>query len=144
MAARKLLCILAVVSFLSCTSYKDLENERARRAETAKGDILAAVVLNTPFRDTLLDEGIEMAVTEINARGGILGRKLRMEMHPRIAFADRLQSASFSVADHRPPARLDLHRHDSEIFEPREDECSAMAVQVAQSLARDGGGRAWS
>jgi branched-chain amino acid transport system substrate-binding protein len=90
---------LAVVSFLSCTSYKDLENERARRAETAKGDILAAVVLNTPFRDTLLDEGIEMAVTEINARGGILGRKLRMEIHPNVSQNEEQKIARTIAAD---------------------------------------------
>jgi branched-chain amino acid transport system substrate-binding protein len=98
-AARKLLCILAVVSFFSCTSYKDLEKERARRAETAKGDILVAVVLNTPFRETLFDEGIEMAVTEINARGGILGRRLRMEIHPNVPRNEEQKIARTIAAD---------------------------------------------
>jgi branched-chain amino acid transport system substrate-binding protein len=96
-AARKLLCILAVALFLSCTSYKDLAKERARRAETAKGDISVAVVLNTPFRETLFDEGIEMAVTEINARGGILGRRLWMAMHPNVP-RDKEQKIARTIA----------------------------------------------
>ena len=99
MAARKILCILATGLFLSCTSYKDIATERARRAETAKGDISVAVVWNTSFQATLFDEGITMAVSEINARGGILGRKLRMEIHPNVRQDEEQKIARTIAAD---------------------------------------------
>jgi branched-chain amino acid transport system substrate-binding protein len=78
---QSLLSILLVWTILACSPYKGLEKERAKRAEKATGDIAVAVVISAPLVETYMDKGIAMAAEEINARGGILGRKLRMDVH---------------------------------------------------------------
>jgi len=58
-------------------SYEQLTQQRAERAEKAKGDIVVAIVWQTQRREDLFEKGIGMAVEEINRRGGVLGRRLR-------------------------------------------------------------------
>ena len=61
-----------------CILPDDPATERAKRAETARGDIIIGAVAPWGKIDTLLWEGIEMGVEEINVQGGLLGRKLRV------------------------------------------------------------------
>ena len=93
MTVRIFLSMLAVLSSVACTSYENLAKERAERAERAKGDIVIAMVWNQPLEATLFDEGAIMAVAEINARGGIFGRKMRMVIHSNVLQAKEHQIA---------------------------------------------------
>ena len=99
MTVRIFLSVLAVLSSVACTSYENLEKERAKRAERASGDIVIAMVWNKPSGATLFDEGVIMAVEEINARGGIFGRKLRMDIHSGVPVAKEQEVARTIAAD---------------------------------------------
>lgn len=99
MRIRLLLSILAVLSFLSCTSYQDLKNERAHRAHEAKDDVVVAAVWNSSFRQTLFEEGVKMAAAQINARGGILGRHLRLKIYAAVPRARETEMARRLAAD---------------------------------------------
>jgi branched-chain amino acid transport system substrate-binding protein len=90
---------LAVLLSAAFTACGDLEKERAERAESATGDIRIAMVWNQPLAATLFDEGATMAVTEINARGGIFGRQLRMAVHADVQGAKELEVARTIAAD---------------------------------------------
>lgn len=99
MTARILLGVLTVLFFLACTSHENMEKERADRAERAKGDIVIAMVWNQPSGPTLFQEGAIMAVAEINARGGIFGRTLRMEPHCDVPHAKEHEVARTIAAN---------------------------------------------
>lgn len=99
MTVRIFLSMLAVLSSVACTSYENLAKERAERAERAKGDIVIAMVWNQPLEATLFDEGAIMAVAEINARGGIFGRKMRMVIHSNVLQAKEHEIARTIAAD---------------------------------------------
>ena len=62
----------------SCILPDDPARERAKRAERAQGDIVVGAV--APWRDIdiMLWEGIQLGVEEINQRGGISNRKIRL------------------------------------------------------------------
>lgn len=82
MKSRMILLMLVLPLFaLSCGSSTDVKQERAYRAERANGDIVIAAVASWPFDEAMRGlcwQGIEMAADEINAAGGVLGRKVRI------------------------------------------------------------------
>jgi branched-chain amino acid transport system substrate-binding protein len=90
---------LAVLLSAALTACGDLEKQRTERAERAEGDIRIAMVWNQPLAATLFDEGATMAVSEINARGGIFGRQLRMAIHADMQGAKELEVARTIAAD---------------------------------------------
>ncbi|KJS32401.1 MAG: hypothetical protein VR64_06610 [Desulfatitalea sp. BRH_c12] len=90
---------LAVLSSMACSANHSLEQARADRAEKATGDIVIAMVWNQAPGTTLYDEGAAMAVAEINARGGIWGRKLRMTIHSNVPPAKEHAVARAIAAD---------------------------------------------
>jgi branched-chain amino acid transport system substrate-binding protein len=81
----RVLAVLAVAVLAACGGGSpDHASERGTRAEASKGDILIGAA--APFTGDLaqfgesMRNGIDLAVEEINAAGGILGgRKLRIE-----------------------------------------------------------------
>jgi branched-chain amino acid transport system substrate-binding protein len=98
-AVRIILSVLAVLSSMACTFNENLEKVRAERAEKAKGDIVIAMVWSQPSGATLFDEGVMMAVEEINAQGGIFGRKMRMEIHSAVPEEEEQEVARTIAAD---------------------------------------------
>ena len=60
-----------------CCQQRDEKQERAFRAARAKGDIVIGAVASWDSNKTLW-QGIELAVDEVNAKGGVLGRKIRI------------------------------------------------------------------
>jgi branched-chain amino acid transport system substrate-binding protein len=52
--------------------------ERARRAERATGDIVIGAAAPWSQQGSMLWQGIELAVKEINDAGGVLGRKIKI------------------------------------------------------------------
>ncbi len=61
--------------------------ERAERAEKSEGDIVIGVAL--PLKDERhFLEGLEMAIEDLNKKGGILGRRLRTIFENDESFAD--------------------------------------------------------
>lgn len=74
-AYRVLLLILALAA---CGSLREPAEERAHRAKRAKGDITIGAVWSWSATEEMIGQGIEMAVEEVNASGGVLGRQLRL------------------------------------------------------------------
>lgn len=74
----RLLSLLMILFLSSCLGPDDPAELRAVRAEKATGDILIGAVAPWASLDVMLWEGIEMAVEEINAAGGILDRRIRI------------------------------------------------------------------
>lgn len=74
---RSIPLIFIIFSIILCTSCTNdsLPEKRAQRAENAKGNIVIGCV-ETSTSPSLLKEGVSMAVDQINANGGILGRKI--------------------------------------------------------------------
>ena len=75
------LITILVVLLLGCTSCllpDDPAKQRAERAERAQGDILIGAVAPWSTLDTMLWEGIAMALDKINGAGGVLGRKIKI------------------------------------------------------------------
>lgn len=77
-----LLLISLLLAFeLACDSNADLKRERAYRAQRAKGDILIGAPSSWKAAEAMELkgwQGFEMAADEINATGGVLGRKIRL------------------------------------------------------------------
>jgi len=72
-----LLAMLVVIA--ACGGSKDPAKARAERAAKGKGDVVVAVAWPWEARtDIRYGEGLDMAVDEVNAAGGIGGRKLRL------------------------------------------------------------------
>ncbi len=68
--------LIAVFFFSSCNFYANTTEERARRAARGRGDIVIGIVWEEPSDASLFDEGVRMAVDELNERG-VLGKKIR-------------------------------------------------------------------
>ena len=75
-----LLVLLAALLCLSCENpYIKSRGRRARMAQEKRGDIRVAVVWPSQRRsDDRFLQGVELAAEEVNAAGGVLGRKLRV------------------------------------------------------------------
>ena len=75
----KKLAIFAAALLAACGGGKDPAVERAKRAEAARGDIVIGAAWPWEARSGILyRQGMDMAVEEINAAGGVLGRPLRI------------------------------------------------------------------
>lgn len=71
---------LALLALLlaACSPWDDPKTLRTQRALEAKGDIVVGVVWPWGGAKGSLWQGVELAVEEINANGGVLNRKLRI------------------------------------------------------------------
>lgn len=75
----RFLAFLIVPFFLSsCLEPDDPAKQRALLAAKAQGDIIVGAAAPWSSIDVLLWNGIELAMTEINDGGGILGRRLQI------------------------------------------------------------------
>lgn len=74
----RLLSCFMILFLSSCLGSDDPAEQRAVRAENATGDILIGAAAPWSSLDVMLWEGIEMAVDEINAAGGVLDRRIRI------------------------------------------------------------------
>lgn len=71
--------IIALTLLLAaCSNWDDPRTARAQRAAAATGDIVIGAVWPWTGDKGDLWQGIELAVEEINAQGGVLNRKLRI------------------------------------------------------------------
>lgn len=71
-----LLICLSLSLIVSCNLSDDPAEERANRAEKARGDIVIGAV--APWSSGNMWNGVELAINEINDHGGIMGRKFRV------------------------------------------------------------------
>ncbi|MCP4105827.1 MAG: ABC transporter substrate-binding protein [Desulfobacteraceae bacterium] len=65
---------LALLCILSC--HTDYAEKRGQHAAKAKGDIVIGVVYTSSYSNFFL-EGVNLAVEEINQKGGLMGRKIK-------------------------------------------------------------------
>lgn len=69
--------ILALLLIFSCGETVFESEKRAERAEKAEGDIEIGIVRTSTLKN-FFTEGVGMAVDEINQRGGLLGRQIKL------------------------------------------------------------------
>ncbi len=112
-----LAALTALTLFASCTSYDQLQKERASRAKKGKGDIYIAAVWAKKLFKSFYFEGLAMAVDEINRKGGINGRRLRtVSFYNDTASVDRdLEIAGEIARDCRLVAVLGHYDDDGAI-----------------------------
>ena len=72
------LVVALTLLLAACSFSDDPSKERAKRAASAEGDIVIGAVWPWSGAKGSLWQGIELAVEEVNARGGVLKRKLRI------------------------------------------------------------------
>lgn len=70
----RFLVILLAILVSSCSRPGE---KRERKAERGKGDVVIGVVVPAGSEE-FLDEGIQLAVDELNEAGGVLGRKIKI------------------------------------------------------------------
>lgn len=71
--------LATALALAACGGTTDPAAERAHLAESGKGDIVIGAAWPWAARSQLLyRQGLDMAVAEVNARGGVLGRRLRI------------------------------------------------------------------
>lgn len=71
--------MLVVVAALAACAPRSVAEQRAEQAQRADGDIVIGVAWPWAARKELrFGDGVDMAVAEVNATGGVLGRQLRI------------------------------------------------------------------
>ena len=70
--------IILIFGLVSCAKSENPAEERAKLAEKAHGEIIIGAAAPWSHIQDRLWEGIQMAVQEINNKGGVLGRKIRV------------------------------------------------------------------
>ncbi len=75
----RLFIIPVLLFFLACGS-DTMSEKRAKKAAASQGDIIIGIV-RTSVSSNFFQEGVNMAVEEINQRGGVLGKKIRTIIH---------------------------------------------------------------
>lgn len=78
MKTSTVIVIVLTLLLAACSGWDDPKTARAKRAAAANGDIVIGVVWPWGGAKGSLWQGIELAVEEINANGGVLQRKLRI------------------------------------------------------------------
>lgn len=78
MKTSTLIAIILTLLLAACSDWDDPKVARAKRAASAEGDIIIGAVWPWNGAKGDLWQGIELAVEEINAKGGVLNRKLRI------------------------------------------------------------------
>lgn len=78
MNPRRIIAIVLVLLLSACSNWDDPRKARAQRAATATGDIVIGAAWPWDGDKGNLWQGIELAVAEINAEGGVLKRQLRI------------------------------------------------------------------
>ncbi|HEX6745975.1 MAG TPA: ABC transporter substrate-binding protein [Longimicrobium sp.] len=77
--AAALAALAALATLQACGGTADPAAERLRRAESGKGDVVIGAAWPWAARSQLLyRQGLDMAVDEVNARGGVLHRRIRI------------------------------------------------------------------
>ncbi len=79
MKVMRLLAVIAAAAVVACGGPDTPAERRAERARKATGDIVVGAAWPWHARENLLyAQGLEMALDEINAGGGIHGRRIRL------------------------------------------------------------------
>lgn len=78
MKTSTVIVIALTLLLAACSDWDDPKTARAKRAAAATGDIIIGAVWPWTGDKGDLWQGIELAVEEINAQGGVLNRKLRI------------------------------------------------------------------
>jgi len=76
--SRTIIVIALTLLLAACSNWDDPRTARAQRAAAATGDIVIGAVWPWTGDKGDLWQGIELAVEEVNAQGGVLNRKLRI------------------------------------------------------------------
>lgn len=78
-AVGPLLLVLLVSQLAACANSNSVAEERAVQAAESQGDIVIGAAWPFASSAELMEEGLDMAVAEINAAGGLLGRQIHLQ-----------------------------------------------------------------
>ncbi|MDM8523993.1 ABC transporter substrate-binding protein [Desulfococcaceae bacterium HSG8] len=98
MAKLKSVFLLTVVVLFICSCEQNLLKKRAEIALNAKGDIVFGIV-ETSTSPSFFLEGISLAVSEINQRGGLLGRQIKTVIYDDEGDIGKGQSVATSLSN---------------------------------------------
>ncbi|MBF0559460.1 MAG: ABC transporter substrate-binding protein [Nitrospirae bacterium] len=100
MISRRILLLLFIIVALvaSCHPNEDNTTERARKAKKATGDIEIAIIWSPSVYKDMFMNGIHLAKEEINRRGGVLGRKIRLIEYDELASFTRAMDFARDIA----------------------------------------------
>lgn len=77
--ARPAALLAALAALAACATDRSPAAERAERANAARGDVVIGVAWPwAAYKEIRYGQGLEMAVAEANAAGGVLGRRVRL------------------------------------------------------------------
>ena len=108
---KTLLLLFAATLLISCGNpYDKSKKKRAEIARKGKGDVVVAVVWPRLTHPLLFPEGVDLAVQEINERGGVLGRELRTVLFKDINKPDEKFNAE-KIAGHSEIVAVVGHFH---------------------------------
>lgn len=97
------LLAVAAVALLAACGQEDMAAQRAKRAGKAQGDIVVGVSWPFSTAKGRLWEGVSLAQDELNAAGGVLGRKLAL-----VKVDDQLSVTKGAVIAHQFAANPDM------------------------------------
>jgi branched-chain amino acid transport system substrate-binding protein len=93
------LCLAAALLAAGCGGEPDPAVERVRRARSGQGDVVIAAAWPWSLRKEIrYAEGLEMAAREVNASGGIQGRRLRIARYDDEESIDRGRVVAQQIA----------------------------------------------
>jgi branched-chain amino acid transport system substrate-binding protein len=91
--------VMGVALLVGCRARRDPAAERVVRAAKASGDVTIAVPWPWALRKEIrYGEGLQMAVDEINARGGVVGRRLRLAKYDDQESVDEARLVAQKIA----------------------------------------------
>ena len=92
---------LALLVLAGCSSTKPTTPAPSGGGEAPKGDIIIGAALPTTGSSAKMgqdmSQAIQMAMDEINAAGGVLGRKLKLEVHDSACDAQAAVAAANKI-----------------------------------------------
>lgn len=98
-AAPSRLCLVAALLAAGCGGTPDPAVERVRRARSGEGDVVIAAAWPWAVRKEIrYAEGLEMAAREVNASGGIEGRRIRIARYDDEESIDRGRVVAQQIA----------------------------------------------
>lgn len=107
-----LIISFVLILFFSCGSPGTPAEKREQRAVKAEGDILIGIVTTSVSSNFFL-EGVELAVEEINQKGGLLGRRLKTIVHDDMMDIGKGEKIAARLADNDDVIAVVGHRYSS-------------------------------
>ncbi|NHQ86624.1 ABC transporter substrate-binding protein [Iodobacter sp. HSC-16F04] len=96
---KKLILIVLIISSVTGCGNKTLAQQRAEKLAEASKEVLIAVAWPLHSSKATLIDGINLAVDEVNQSGGVLGRKIKIQLRDDTASLSKGRLVAQEIAD---------------------------------------------